>query len=298
MKIAYLFLVHQNPRLLKRAIEILSTADSGFFVHLDRKTDTAEFSGIGGENVFFSAERIPVYWGEFSQVEATLLLMRQALANSAKYERLVFLQGSDYPLRSGRYVREFMEKNQEAEFISLVRMPAPGYPLSKINKVRYPSSQPFRHFASKFLARLGLFRRDYKEYFGRLEAYSGQACWALSEEASRYILDFSDRNPAIARYFEDSFTADEMFFHTILGNSTFRSRIRRNLVYLDWPAGADHPNPLGEKDLRIFEASENVWVEDEWGRGEVLFARKFSDAGLNLVDRLDQIIRRKDKLTQ
>lgn len=273
---------------------MLSTQDCGFFIHLDRKGDAARFTGIQDGNVFFSKERIPVYWGEFSQVEATLLLIRQALASSMRYDRLVFLQGSDYPLRSGCYIHEFFEKNGDGEFISLLKMPAPGYPLSKINLLRYPSNKPFSRFASRALAKLGLFRRDYTKSLGALEAYSGQACWALSRDACRYILDFSDQNPAVTKFFRNTFTSDEMFFHTILGNSSFRSRIRRNLVYLDWAAGADHPILLGDEHLRFFEVNEEVRVDDEWGSGEVVFARKFSDGGLDLVDRIDRMIRRKD----
>src|SRR6266849_4959643 len=73
-------------------------------------------------------------------------IIRQALRSSAKYEYFVFLQGSDYPLRSGTYIQRFLEGNRGCKFISLVKMPAPGYPLSKINKLRYPSDKPDRRF--------------------------------------------------------------------------------------------------------------------------------------------------------
>src|SRR5271166_5074225 len=99
MRIAYLMTVHRNPLLLKRLMRMLSTCGSGFFIHVDRKTDIGKFSEIAGDSVFLSKERIPVYWCEFSQVEATIRLIRQALAHSEKYDYFVFLQGSDYPIR-------------------------------------------------------------------------------------------------------------------------------------------------------------------------------------------------------
>ena len=179
MKIAYLMLVHRNPRLLERAIGTLSSEDCAFFIHIDRKANIREFSGIGGGSTFLSEQRMPVYWGEFSQVEATIRLIRQALGCSAKYDYFVLLQGSDYPLRSSRYIQRFLEKNRGCEFMSVVKMPVPGYPLSKINKLRYPSDKPVRRFASRALAKLGLAQRDYRKYLGKLEAYSGYACWAL-----------------------------------------------------------------------------------------------------------------------
>src|SRR4051812_47784450 len=98
MKIAYLILTHQNPALLQKAIGILSSRRAGFFVHVDLKAELGTFSAISGENVFFLEQRVPVYWAEFSQVDATLQLMREALAAPVAYDYFVFIQGSDFPL--------------------------------------------------------------------------------------------------------------------------------------------------------------------------------------------------------
>jgi Core-2/I-Branching enzyme len=297
VKIAYLMVVHKHPRLLKRAIGTLSTEDSGFFIHIDRKANIGEFSGVRGEDIFFSEVRIPVYWGEFSQVEATMELVRQALACSANYDYFVFMQGSDYPLRSGRYIHRFLEENRGWEFMNLVKIPAPGYPLSKINKLRYPSAQPVRRFAARVLGKLGLAQRDYRRYLGGLEAYAGNAWWTLSRDACKYIMEFAGRNPQVERYFRDTFTSDEMFFQTILGNSPLRPRVRNNLVYVDatWSIRGEQRHMIEDKHVRFFEAQEKVWVKDEWGSREILFARKFSDDNLDLLGRIDEMIKRKEE---
>ena len=36
-------------------------------------------------------------------------------------------------------------------------------------------------------------------------------------------------------------------------------------------------------------------MQDEWGPGEMLFARKFSDDRWDLVDRIDRMIKRKEE---
>ena len=185
-----------------------------------------------------------------------------------------------------------------AEFISLVKMPAPGYPLYKINKLRYPSDKPVRRFASRVLAKLGLAQRDYRKYLGRLEAYAGDACWALSRDACQYIVEFARCNPHVERFFRNTFTSDETFFHTILGNSPFRPRAQRSLLYTDWPTHGDHPAMLNDAHVRFFEEQEKVWVEDQFGSGEALFARKFSDDNLDLLDRIDAMIKRKEEHAQ
>ncbi|HVB58320.1 MAG TPA: beta-1,6-N-acetylglucosaminyltransferase [Candidatus Acidoferrales bacterium] len=295
MKIAYLMLVHKDPQLLKRAIATLSTEDCAFFIHIDRKANIQEFRSIGGDNIFFSEQRIPVHWAEFSQCEATMELIRQALAGSIDYDYLVFLQGATYPLRGGEYIQRFLEKNRDLGFMNLVKMPAAGYPLSKINTLRYPSDKPVRRLASRALAKLGLAQRDYRKHLGGLDAYSGHACWALSRNACQFIMDFATSNPQVVEYFRNTFVPEESFFHTILGNSPLRSRTRKNLVYADWSTSlGEHPAMLNEGHVKFFKAQEKVWVDDEWGSGEVLFARKFSDENLQLVDRIDEMIRRKE----
>jgi glycosyltransferase involved in cell wall biosynthesis len=276
-------------------IGVLSSDDCAFFIHVDAKSSIGEFSGLSGENVFLSKERIPIYWGEFSQVEATMLLIRQALSSSAKYDYFVFLQGSDYPLRSGRYIQSFLEENSGWEFMSMVKMPAPGFPLSKINTLRYPSDKPIRRYASRVLGKLGMAERDYRKSLGALEAYAGDACWVLTRDACQCTMEFVDRNPHFERFFRNTFTSDEMFFHTILGNSRFRLRVRPSVLYRDMPAPGGHPVMINDAHVRFFGEHEKVCVQDQFGSGEALFARKFSDDNLDLVERIDAMIRQREE---
>jgi hypothetical protein len=294
MRIAYLALVHQSPRLLQRTIEALSSEESAFFVHLDHKSDRHDFSSIRGRHIHWIEPRLPVYWGEFSQVEATLLMLRVALLSGSDFQYFVFLHGCDYPIRSRRYVERFLSQNAGSEFISLVKMPAKGFPLSKINQVRYPSSRPVHRLASRALAKVGI-SRDYRKYLGEMDPYAGDAWWALSREACQYILNFIDQHQKFLEFFQLSFTSDETLFHTILGNSAFRPRTRRSLLYTDWIPGSNHPEMLSDKHVEFFATQERVWIEDEWGTGEALFARKFSDERLDLTERIDQMIVQKEQ---
>jgi hypothetical protein len=294
-KIAYLILAHNNPLVLKRAIATLSCEDCEFFVHIDKKSSMAKFSGIGGENVHFSETRLPVYWGEFSIVQATLQLLRMALKGPETPNHCVLMSGCDYPLRSARYVREFLATNHGLEFMNLVKVPAPGKPLSRINTVRFQSDKPVRRFVVRVLAKLGLAQRDYRKYLGNLEPYSGSQWWGLTREACQYLLDFVQQNQHVVKYFENVFAADEAFFHTILGNSPFKSRIRRNLVFEDWSGSVAHPKMISDEHIALFEARDELRVNDVFGDGESLFARKFSDTNLELLQRIDEMIERKER---
>ena len=46
--------------------------------------------------------------------------------------------------------------------------------------------------------------------------------------------------------------------------------------------------------MRRFAERETVWLEDMYGSGEALFARKFSDDRMDLLERVDEMIRRKE----
>ncbi|MGD0011313.1 MAG: beta-1,6-N-acetylglucosaminyltransferase [Terriglobia bacterium] len=298
MKIAYLLVVHKNPHLLEREIRLLSSADCAFFVHIDQKSDIEEFSGIRGDNVHFSEKRIPVYWGGFSLVQAALLLLRQALDRHEDYDYFVHLHAGHYPLRSRNYIHSFLEQNRGLEFISMVELPneAAGQSLFKINRPWVRDDWPLLLFFVKVLGRLRLVQRDYKKHLGSLEPFAGSASWALTRDACQYVLQFMESNQHVERYFRYTRTSDEMFFHTILGNSVFRSRTSRNFVYEDWSAGGAHPSMINEQHIALFEAQDKVWLDDVCGSGEALFGRKFSDDRLDLVERIDDMIRRKESI--
>jgi hypothetical protein len=297
MKVAYLFFAYRNPKLMKRVIDRLASDDCAFFVHIDRKIDLTQFDSLRGERVSFTDERIAVNWAEFSGVRAMLLLIRQTLSAPERYETLVLLSGSEYPLRSGKYIHRFLEANRGSQFINLVRMPNDdaGKPLSRVTTLRFPTTRPVARFIFRALAKFDLAQRDYKKHLGDLDPCGGNTWWALSREACEYILDFYKRNPRVTGFFENVFAPEEYYIHTVLGNSPFRSRLRRSLVFEEWSRGTSHPAMIAERHLGQFEAKEHVTIDDVHGPGELLFARKLSDDSLGLTERIDEMIERKDK---
>jgi hypothetical protein len=295
LKIAYLILTHRNPRLLKRTVQALSSDDCSFFIHIDKKSDIADFSEICGDNVSFTSKRVPVYWGEYSVVRAILLLIQQALESSEHYDYLVLLSGSEYPLRSRRYIHAYLEANRGIEFMTLGKVPAPGKPLARFTTLRYESDKPVRRFASRALAKVGLAQRDLGKHLGRLEPYSGRCWWALSESASRFLMEFVVRHQEIEKFFENTFAPDENFLQTILGNSEFGPRAQGNLHYEDWSVPAPHPATIDDRHIAHFRSREQVFDGGlSAGPVESLFARKFSDENLHILDAIDEMIAEKE----
>jgi hypothetical protein len=208
----------------------------------------------------------------------------------------MLLSGSEFPLRSADYIHEFFQAHRGTEFIDLVQLPAPaaGRSVAHLNTWWPPSTQPVRRFTVRALARCGLVRRDYRKHFNGLAPFGGHTWWALSREACMYIEAFVSCSPRVVQFFRDSAQPEEFFFHTILGNSSFRARVRRNLLFEDWSAGGSRPAMISETHLDRLESQPAVVLHDVWGDGEVLFARKFSDERLDLIDRLEAMIAAKD----
>ena len=294
MRIAYLFFAYKNPKLIQKTIDHLSSPDSAFFIHIDKKVDISLFESIQRENVFFTDRRELVHWGEFSGVRAILILIRQALADMRNYDYFVLLSGSEYPIRSGGYIRRFLETHRGTEFVTMVKVPneEAGKPLSRINTLRIPSNRPVGHLLSRVLAKCGIGQRDFRKHLGNLEPYSGHTWWALSREACQYISDYENEN--VVKFFENVSVPEESFFQTILGNSQFRSRMRRNLFYEDWSVRGPHPAMLSQQHVAFFQSQDEVCVQDLHGPGELLFARKLSDESMDVVRQLDEMIKRKE----
>jgi hypothetical protein len=295
MNIAYLVFAYKNPMLLEKLIGHLCCERSGFFIHLDSKTPLAQFSQIRGPNVLVLQDRIPVHWAEFSGVEAIMRLIGEALASPRTYDYFVLLSGSEYPLQSSTYIHRFFEANRGSEFINLVKIPneLAGKPLSRIDTIRAPSSRPMLRFALRALAAFGLARRDHKNYLGRMQPYAGNTWWALSRDACEYVVRFCAENHTVVEYFRYTFAPEEMFIHSIIGNSHLVANVERNIVYEDWTSRGAHPSMIDERHLALFKENPKVIQNDVYGVGEALFARKVGDTDMQIIDAMDALLKAK-----
>ncbi|MEL0651247.1 hypothetical protein V6246_07405 [Algibacter sp. TI.3.09] len=91
----YILTVHKNPKQLKRLIEKLDDKKSKFYIHVDLKVDIAIFlNQIQNSNVYFIEERVNCIWGDFSQVIATInLLKKVVLEKNIIGTKVFFLSG-------------------------------------------------------------------------------------------------------------------------------------------------------------------------------------------------------------
>lgn len=294
MKVAYLVTVYESPRHFERLVNAIATPQSEVFAHLDAKSDAAPFAIAARPHVHFVEPRLPVYWGEFSMVRAVLLLMERALASPQRFDYLCLISGADYPIRPLHELHAFLEKHAGGEFINITPMPNEelGKPISRLQRYKVPSGTLFgvkRMRLRRTLASWGWLpaERDYSAALGGRRPFGGSTWCTLTREACRYILDFVARESRFVRFYRDSKFPDEGMIHTIIGNSPFAPRVRRNLTYTDWRAGGRSPVQISQEHIERFLHDPNLVADDGFGPGEIFFARKFGDGSAHLVDQLD-----------
>ena len=286
IKIVYLILAHNSPAHLKRLVMALATPDCACLIHIDARADLALFGKIAAPHVSLTRERAAVHWGDFSQVAATRILMREALASPARYDRFVLLSGVDYPLHPPGYLSAFFTRHARTEFIDLAKMPcaASSKPLSRLTDYQPgPARTALAALQRRLRRRFGIAprQRDYRQALGGLQPYAGATWWALTRDACEYIETFIKDHAQFVEFFRNTVCPDEMFIHTILGNSPFSADVQRDLTYADWSAQGASPASLTLDHIDLFHHGR-IFPDG----GEMLFARKFSDDRAFVTDAL------------
>ncbi|MBR0697926.1 hypothetical protein JQ553_32385 [Bradyrhizobium lablabi] len=280
MNIAYLILAHSHSDQLSRLVRQLQSPAADMFVHIDARVEIGPFVHAVGSDAHFIANRIPIYWGDYSLISAALVLMETALAAPRRYDYLVLISGADYPLRSAPEIENFFSENNGLQFIDSVAMPsaAAAKPLSRLTTYKGRPG-PLGSCAGKGRRLLGGFglmpkARNYKKYFGELMPCAGNQWWALTRDACAYVQKFAADHPRLMRFYKNTHVPDEMVFQTILANSPFRSNMRRSLTYSDWSGGGASPSEIGDRHIAMFRANPRLRIDGVYGSGELLFCRK------------------------
>ena len=117
MKFAYLIIAHNEPEVFGTLLGLLDDERNDIFVHVDAKADIAQFRRFETErSKLCFIDRMSVYWGDESQVEVELRLLRSA-RSAGRYDYYHLLSGVDLPLKSQNYIHRFFAEHAGAEFV-------------------------------------------------------------------------------------------------------------------------------------------------------------------------------------
>lgn len=262
----YGIICHQLNNPLIHLIRQLSKSDKTLILlHIDEKCNIEPFLNEFSSNskVKFIYNRINVNWGSYSQIEATLELLKESLKYDYKYFSL--LSGVDILIKNVFELENFLENsgkdyiggviNKKYDF--RVKYKYPNFYFSKDK----PNHIKLLCFICRGLQKIG-FLKQKLENFPQL--YYGANWFTLRKNTIDHVLKYLENNEFYSRAFYHSFCGDELFFQTIIFNSPFKNEIygveiidfgEKVLRYIDWKSGPEYPKILIESDYQKMKNS-------------------------------------------
>ncbi len=277
MRVAHLITVHTAPEQLRRLISRLQHPSADFYIYIDLKTDIIPFFILRElPRVYFIKNRIKIYWGEYSQVQSTLIGFQEILASGKSYDFINFLSGSDYPLQPSDKFHSFLSKHKGNAFMEFYNIEK--YWQEAISRVSTYHLGKYRFKGIYQIQKILNFITPSRKVPLAMVAVGRSSWFTLPIICIQYITDFLESNPKVVRYFQMVWGSDEIIFQTILYNSKFKDKlINDNLRYIDWSIGGVNPKLLTMED------------KDKLVESQKFFARKFNESIdaeiLNYIDR-------------
>jgi hypothetical protein len=291
--IAYLVLAHGAPEQAARLVARLSDPADTVIVHVDRKAELAPFTEAFARLPIapvMTRRRVPVHWGGWGIVQATVIGMREALALAPRkpWSHLVLLSGADYPIRSTAETQAFFRQNVGKSYISWSAGDGPDYTdadrrgnatwrwtgdLSRMLTWQVSIRGRRWYFPSERVP-YALPRRLPRALS---TPFQGSAWWNLTPAAVDYCVRHLRRHPSIAAHFRFVFAPDENIFQMMLLTSPLRDTlVNEDLRFMHWDTNS--PPTIVLEDVAAMRASKK------------LFARKFDlTTAPEPLDALDEL---------
>ena len=270
MKHAYLIIAHNQFELLKKLILSLDHKDNDIYLHIDKKATDFERSTFDGllshSKLIILENRLDVKWGDYSQIECELQLIKRAVLGEYDYYHL--MSGVDMPLKSQDEIHEFFNQNNGTLFVHFDSEKVSETELKKVKKYHFIISKNkniIKKLLSKILMAVQFFiDRTKKRDF----TFQKGANWfSITNDFACYLLE---QEEFIKKTFKHTLCCDEFFLQTVLYNSPFKDKIVKdnfcnnyqNILYcIDWERGSPYVYTMDDLDMLL---SSNMF-----------FARKF-----------------------
>jgi hypothetical protein len=291
--IGYLVLAHTDPVHCKRLVSrLLNDEDAQVYVHVDLKS-TCDFSAVAAlstTRVHLIKSRVSISWSGFSMVEATIGMMKEALASVREFDYLVLLSGLDYPLTEPQALRTYLHSQPYLQHINRFDVSnSPEHYLKLLSRFQFRDSWFGSSKLDKLARKLAtLAARPFKRKLPAGMTCFGSQWWALTDPCARYVCEFWDGDKEYRKFFKYAYAPDEYYFQTIIQNSRFREEASPLLEYKGrgtWRTANLHLiHPSLSKTYTEADFAE-VMESDKY------FVRKFTTAkSTALLDRMDLAI--------
>lgn len=279
MKQAILVQCHKNPKQVNLLLDALDDPNLDIYVHIDKKSNIGSEIKTGKQiHILPDEYRVDVGWAVFSQVEATLNLMRYAAA-WGEYGHYLLCSGQDYPLVKASELSDFLNKNADFNFVQIWASKKGGYTnnYDKRTEIYYPYSVlgntlPKRIAKRALVELTGGYNRTWpifrRKQLENVDFYFGSQWVCISGEMEKWVEEYIKNHQEFIEFYRHTNCPDESFFQTLLMNSPYKDRRQDYLHYIDWSSGGNSPKNLDVSDI------------DRMMKSGKLMARKFEDEGV------------------
>jgi hypothetical protein len=270
-------MAHGNFQHLQRLIDALDDESSICFIHIDKKTNLPHLTG---DNFVFIKKRFKVYWASFSEVQVTLELLKESLKGN--YDRYILISGADYPVKSLNEI--YKRLSNDDEFITTGLW---GHPMHSKSCYIYYYNNYFNRRSNSLSKRFWVwaentFRKTRIKRKIPFDIYSGMQWFIFTHKAVSDILKVVENEKKYNNYFKYGRAQSESFFHTVIGNEhLFDRKIKPYLTFVAFDPVAG-PQIISQKHF------------EEIKSGDYLFARKFDDKSREIINIIDNDLRKKE----
>lgn len=315
MKICFVVVAHHQPRMFRRLMHNIGSADADVVVHIDKRADLAQFLMFDSSHVHFVEKRRKVHWAGWSQTRTLCETLEHAIAVSDA-EYFIFLAGTDFPIKRLELLSDLLEDLRPLNLLNhkpLVKGTWGYWRIQRYSLIDLKTS--FISMKSPNDPQVGRLRKFMGslivEAEKRMKAhlpprntrwinfYIGSNRWCLNRQTVRYVVDYyrSSASRELRNFLRLSDSSDEIFFQTAIMASPHGAHcvgyddvkeildgrippIRSGkgvFHYVDWNSERENPAILDDRDFDALVQSGKF------------FACKFTDdRSMSLVDRIER----------
>ncbi len=271
MRQAYLIMAHNNIEILKKCIELIDDYDNEIFIHIDKKSYNISKNSLDKvcrlSKIHF-IERLDIRWGDFSQVQCEINLLKEAYKGNFDYYHLI--SGVDLPIKTQDEIKNFLDKNLGKEFVHFCDKEETE--MYKIRSNRYYYTKLLRGKYSnlnKALNKILIIIQNIIKYEKNkgLNIKKGSNWFSITHKLVNVILENEEW---INKCFKNTLCPDEHFLQTLI----YKEKLEENLYkfYLE----GDISNSLREIDWK--KGDPYIYTENDFNlliNSNNIFARKF-----------------------
>lgn len=284
MKHAYLIIAHNEFLVLERLLQCLDDERNDIYLHLDKKVKKCPTFITKYAGLYVLPKRIDVRWGDVSMVEVEFLLFETA-ANHGDYSYYHLLSGVDMPLKSQDYIHQFFQKNKGKEFIGYYKGENGEADIERKIRLWHLFPKNLLSGGIKEMLRENLIRFQLSIGIRRNRNVSFKKGYQWVSVSNAFVSFFLSYKKEILCLYSHTSCSDEVFLQTICWNSPFQKQLY----------DVDDEGRGALRMIRWIDDRIVGWTENDLEmliKSEALFARKFSEKNLGVVDRLQKYLKK------